>query len=106
VLGSERDPKLPSASCDWIITVDAYHHFDYPAEMLAGISKALRQGGQFAVIDYYRRPGAMDTPGQALTHIRLDRDDVIKEIESHGFRYVRGEETVPGHQYLAIFAPR
>jgi SAM-dependent methyltransferase len=106
VQGSDRDPKLPAASCDWILTVDAYHHFDYPAEMLAGIARALRPGGQFAVVDFYRRLSAMDTPGQALFHIRLDRDDVIKEIESNGFRFVRTEDTVPGKQYLAIFAPR
>jgi ubiquinone/menaquinone biosynthesis C-methylase UbiE len=103
VEGTAKNPNLPENCCDIVLTVDAYHHFDYPAEMLAGIRKALRPGGRFAILDYYKRPNAMGNGNAALEHIRLDADDVIKEVESNGFSLVTRKEHVPGSQYLAIF---
>jgi predicted methyltransferase len=103
VEGTAKNPNLPENCCDIVLTVDAYHHFDYPAEMLAGIRKALRPGGRFAILDYYKRPNAMGNGNSALEHIRLDADDVIKEVESNGFSLVTQKEHVPGSQYLAIF---
>jgi ubiquinone/menaquinone biosynthesis C-methylase UbiE len=103
VQGTDRSPNLPENCCDVILTVDAYHHFDYPAEMLDGIRKALRPGGRFAIVDYYRRPNAMANGGSALEHIRIDADDVVREVESNGFKLITRKEHVPGSQYLAIF---
>ena len=104
VLGSDKSPNLPDSCCDLVMAVDAYHHFDYPAEMLAGIRKSLRpEDGRFAIVDYYKRYDAMDTPGQAIEHIRLDAGDVIKEVERCGFRLLRQFDHVPGKQYIAIF---
>ncbi len=105
VLGTEKDVKLQAASVDLAVTIDAYHHWDYPAEVLASVKKALRPGGRFAIVDYFRRAGAMDAPGNALQHIRLDRDDVIKEVTALGFQLERTVEHVPGKQYIAIFTP-
>ena len=103
VLGTERDPKLPVACCDVAVAVHVYHHFNYPAEMLAGLRSALKPGGRFVVIDYYRRPDAMGTGNMALEHMRLDFDDVVKEIEANGFKLVESHEHIPGKQYAATF---
>lgn len=103
--GTEKSPNLPAGCCDLVVTVDVYHHFDYPAEMLAGIRAALRSGGRFAIVDYYRRKGAMDN-GDALEHIRIDAEDVVKEVESNGFRLITRAEHVPGKQYIEIFEKR
>ena len=104
VLGTEHDPKLPDACCDVAVAVHVYHHFNYPADMLAGLRRALKPGGRFVVIDYYRRPGAMGTGNMALEHMRLDFDDVVKEIEANGFKLVESHEHIPGKQYAATFA--
>ncbi|MBI5085306.1 MAG: methyltransferase domain-containing protein [Acidobacteria bacterium] len=103
VLGADRDPKLPAASIDAAATVDAYHHWDYPAEMLANLRRALKPGGRFVVADYYRRPGAMGPSPDALEHIRIDRDEVIKEVEAAGFKLLATSDTNPGKQYIAVF---
>ena len=103
VLGTERDPKLSEACCDVAVAVHVYHHFNYPAEMLAGLRRALKPGGRFVVIDYYRRPDAMGTGNMALEHMRLDFDDVVKEIEANGFKLVESHEHIPGKQYAATF---
>ena len=106
LLGSDRDAKLPPGSTDLAVTVDAYHHYDYPQEMLASIKRGLKAGGRFAVVDYYKRPGAMGEGPNAVEHIRLDRDDVVKEVEASGFQLVQTIEHVPGKQYIAIFTAR
>lgn len=104
VLGSERDPKLPDACCDVAVAVHVYHHFNYPADMLAGLRRALKPGGRFVVIDYYKRPNAMGPGNMALEHMRLDFDDVVKEIEANGFKLVESHEHIPGQQYAATFS--
>jgi ubiquinone/menaquinone biosynthesis C-methylase UbiE len=106
VLGNEKDVNLPSACCDLAVTIDAYHHFDYPAEMLASLARSLKPGGQLVIIDYYKRPGAMGVRVDAVEHVRLDMDDVIKEVEAHGFQLVEKREHVPGSQWMGFFKPR
>ena len=103
VLGTERGPNLPEACCDVAVAVHVYHHFNYPADMLAGLRRALKPGGRFVVIDYYRRPNAMGSGNMALEHMRLDFDDVVKEIEANGFKLVESHEHIPGKQYAATF---
>ena len=44
------------------------------------------------IVEYYKTPEAMPN-GRALTHIRLDMPDVIKEIEANHFHLVIGEGT-------------
>ena len=106
VLGTETDPKLPGHGADLVMVLDAYHHFDYPAQMLAGIAKSLRPNGRLAIVDYYKRRGAMgpSRPDWPLEHIRLDADDVVKEVEANGFRLISRRDHTPGSQYIALFS--
>jgi ubiquinone/menaquinone biosynthesis C-methylase UbiE len=105
VVGSERDPKLPENSLDLALTLDVYHHFDYPEQMLANIKKALKPNGRFAIVDFYKRPEAMPS-GNAMQHIRLDLDDVIREVEENGFKLVKTSEHIPKSQYIAVFVKK
>lgn len=102
VLGTDRDPKLPADTANAILVLDVYHHFDYPDEMLGHIRDCLHSDGKLVIVDYYKRPEAMPN-GRALEHIRLDEDDVIKEVEANGFRLVSQHEHLPKVQYMAIF---
>lgn len=102
VLGSERDPKLPSNRADLILALDTYHHFDYPGEMLDAFSRALKPGGRLAIVDFYKRPNAMPN-GNAVNHIRIDYDDVVREVESHGYRLIEKSDHIPDSQYMALF---
>jgi ubiquinone/menaquinone biosynthesis C-methylase UbiE len=104
VLGDDRDPGLTPDSADLILVLDAYHHFDYPERMLPHLLKALRADGRLAIVEFYKRRGAMGgDPDRAIQHIRLDADDMIKEVEAGGFRLLRRQEHVPDSQYIAIF---
>ena len=102
VLGSDADPKLPAGAADVVLTIDVYHHFDYPDKMLAAIGKALKPGGRFVITDMHKSATAMPN-GRALQHIRLSADDVVKEVESNGWRLITRREHAPGRLWVGIF---
>jgi SAM-dependent methyltransferase len=104
ILGDVKSVKL-APSVDLALILDAYHHFDYPESMLAGIRAALRSGGRLAIVDYYKRRGAMSNanPDFAISHIRLDDEAVAREIEANGFRLVSSKPFIAGSQYMAVF---
>jgi len=106
VLGTDRDPKLPADSLESVLVLDVYHHFDYPEAMLEHIRDSLLSDGKLVIVEYFKRPGAMQgaDPNRAVEHIRLDEDDLIKEVESNGFRLVSKRDLVPKSQYIVIFA--
>jgi ubiquinone/menaquinone biosynthesis C-methylase UbiE len=101
VKGTDTDPNLPEGQIDIAMALDVYHHFDYPDKMLAAIHKALKPGGRLVVIEYYKRPDSMPN-GRAMTHIRLDMPDAIKEIEANHFHLVMERETIKNVQYMLI----
>jgi ubiquinone/menaquinone biosynthesis C-methylase UbiE len=101
VKGTETDPKLPEAGVDIVLALDVYHHFDYPDKMLAAIHQSLKPDGKLVVVEYYKRQEAMPG-GRALTHIRLDMPDVIKEIEANHFHLLAEKEHIPDSQYMLI----
>ena len=105
ILGDEKNPKLKTNSLDLVLVLDVYHHFDYPAEMLSALHKALKADGRLAICEYYKRVGAIgdQTSDRAVKHIRLDEADAIHEIEANGFKLMKSEEFNPKSQYLAVF---
>jgi ubiquinone/menaquinone biosynthesis C-methylase UbiE len=98
ILGNETDPKLPANSVDRELVLDVYHHFDYPDKMLTNLGRALKPGGRLVIVDFYKK----DRPD----HVRLEREDVIKEIESNGYRLVSSRDRTGNNQYMATFEKR
>jgi predicted methyltransferase len=105
ILGSERDPRLPADTLDAVVLLEVYHHFDYPESMLARIRDSLLTDGRLTIADYYKRPEAMPG-GRAMEHIRLDEEDVIKEVEQNGFKLAFQHELVPKQMYVAVFVKK
>jgi len=105
VLGTDRDPGLPADTLEGVLVLDAYHHFDYPQAMLEHIRDSLLSDGKLVIVEYFKRPGAMNNPDPdfAVKHIRLDQDDLIQEVETNGFRLVLKRDLVPKSQYMAVF---
>ena len=96
ILGTDTDAKLPPESADAALVLDVYHHFDYPDKMLASIHRGLKPGGHLVIVDFYKK--SSPSPG----HIRLDRDEVAKEVESNGFHLIDQREHIPT-QYMLTF---
>ena len=66
VLSNERSVALPPASVEVVFSSDAYHHFVHYQDMLASISRALKPGGQFIVVDF-------DLESKALPSSMIER---------------------------------
>lgn len=105
ILGTDKDPKLPAETLSAALVLDVYHHFDYPEAMLSHIRDSLLSDGKLVIVEYYKRPGAMPggDPNRAVQHIRLDQDDLIKEVEDNGFRLVSKGVLVPKSQHIDVF---
>jgi ubiquinone/menaquinone biosynthesis C-methylase UbiE len=102
ILGTTTDAKLPGDSVNAILVLDVYHHFDYPDQMLATLRDSLISGGYLYIVDYYRSEKAMPN-GRALEHIRADRDEVMKEVESNGLKFLWTRDHIPESQYILAF---
>ena len=113
VLGTERDPNLPANQLDGAILLDTYHHLDYPEATMQGVLQALKLHGRLFIIDYYRsRPNPQASLEEAQRHIRLDRDDVVKEVEAQGFSLTKHWDHMPfgwsqtSFLYVLVFEKR
>ena len=104
MLGTEDNPKLGISQLDMALLLDTYHHLNYPARMLQNVRRALKARGRLVIVEYYRshpHPGA--TEEDLRSHIRLDRDDVVKEVSSQDFRLSKQFDHLP-HEYILIFS--
>ena len=109
VLGTDKDPKLPAGTLTAALILDVYHHFDYPEAMLSHIRDSLLPNGRLVIVEYYKRPGSMPgggDPNRPVEHIRLDQDDLIKEVEANGFHLVSKAELVPKSQHIDVFVKK
>lgn len=52
LLGEATDPHLPPQSVDLALMVDAYHEFEFPAEMMQGLVRGLKPGGRVLLVEY------------------------------------------------------
>jgi len=100
VLGNGSDVGLPEASMDLAYLSDVYHHFEHPEETLASIRKALKPGGRMVVIDYERIPGK--TPKARIEHVRVDKQQAIREIEAAGFKLLEQKKLMRDNYFLVF----
>jgi ubiquinone/menaquinone biosynthesis C-methylase UbiE len=98
VLGSEKDPKLPSASLDLIIMVDVYHELEYPAEMLRAMVTALKPKGRIAFVEF--REEDANVPIKAVH--KMSEAQIRKEASAFGLQWLRTSKALPW-QHVVIF---
>lgn len=84
VLCTDKDVMLPPGSIDLAFVCDTYHHFEYPAQTLASIRRALKAGGKLVIVDFIRVPEK--SRPWVLEHVRIGKDDVIREVRAAGFK--------------------
>jgi ubiquinone/menaquinone biosynthesis C-methylase UbiE len=100
IVDSDRSTGLAPNSIDLAFLSDTYHHFEYPASMLASIHAALRTGGRLVIVDFRRDPRV--NPPWVLQHVRAGRDTVTHEVQAAGFRFVQ-EKPILRTNYFLVF---
>lgn len=101
VLGEIDDPRLPEASIDAVLLVDAYHEFAYPFEMMQAIVRALRPQGRVFLIEY--RGEDPRIPIKPLH--KMTQDQAIRELEAVGLRWVETRDFLPTQHFMVFEKP-
>jgi ubiquinone/menaquinone biosynthesis C-methylase UbiE len=104
VLGDPRSPNLAPASVDLVCIIDSYHHFEFPAEMLAEIRKALRPDGTLVLIDFKRVEGV--SAPYILQMVRAGEGTFTDEFVNAGFDLVDRRDDMFPDNYLLKFKLR
>jgi len=98
VLAAPDDPLLAEASVDRFFICDTWHHIENHDRYLSLLKKMLKPGGQVVMIDFKKAK----TPVGPPMEMRIDRDDLVKEMERNGFR-LNTEYTFLPYQYFIVF---
>ncbi len=101
ILCPADDPLLPEAAIDRVFICDTWHHIAGHPQYLALLKKALKPGGQVVMIDFKK----VQTPMGPPLEMRIARDDLIREMETNGFR-LSAEHTFLEYQYFLVFKPK
>mgnify|MGYP001278366935 CR=1 FL=1 len=100
ILADPADPLLPVAVNRFFFS-DSWHHIDDQTKYLSLMKKLLKPRGEIVMIDFHKK----ETPVGPPIKMRIAREDLIKQMETNGFRLAK-EHTFLPYQYFLVFAPK
>ena len=96
ILGTPKDPHLPTNALDLILLVDVYHECEFPFEMTAGMVRALKPGGRLVLVEYRGEERWIPIkPLHKLTELQ-----VRKEMALHPVTFVTNRVDLPRQHIL------
>jgi len=98
ILGTATDPRLPAGSLDLALMVDVYHELEYPYEMLAAITRALKPGGRLVFVEF--RANDPDVPIKPLH--TMTEAQVRKEAAVHPLAWQKTITDLPWQQVIVF----
>jgi arsenite methyltransferase len=98
ILADPDDPLLPVASVNRFFFSDSWHHIENQTKYLSLMKKLLKPNGEIVMIDFHKK----ETPSGPPLTMRIAREDLIKQMESNGFRLTK-EHTFLPYQYFLVF---
>jgi len=97
-LGTQIDPRIPEASLDAVLIVDAYHEMEQPVVLLRNVAKTLKPGGVIGIVNHKKDGGG---PGPEMNE-RVDAEKVIADAKAAGLELRRRDDFLR-YQYLLTF---
>lgn len=101
IKSTETDTKLPPASVDVVLFVDAYHEFSFPREMMESIVKGLKPGGRLIQIEY--RGEDPDVPIKLLHKMTVAQ--ARKEMAAVGLVWKETKDFLPQQHFIVFEKP-
>jgi arsenite methyltransferase len=98
VLSDSDDPLLPDRSIDRFFFSESWHHIENQTKYLALMKRMLKPAGQVVMIDFQKK----DLPVGPPLQMKIAKEDLIKQMQRHGFR-LQEEYTFLPYQYFLIF---
>jgi predicted methyltransferase len=97
ILARPDDPLLPKP-VDRFLIVDVWHHVENQSAYLAKMKERMKPGGQIVMIDFHKRELPVGPP----LAMKISREDLVHQMEAHGFRMAT-EHTFLPYQYFLVF---
>jgi arsenite methyltransferase len=101
ILADPDDPLLSDGSVHRFFFSDSWHHIDNQTKYLLLMKKMLKPGGEVVMIDFHKKELPVGPP----LSMKIAREDLIKQMESNGFR-LKKEHTFLPYQYFLVFVPK
>lgn len=101
LLADPDDPLLPDRSVNRFFFSDSWHHIENQAKYLSLMKRMLKPGGEIVMIDFHKKELPVGPP----MNMKIGREEVIKQLESNGYRFIK-EHTFLPYQYFLVFVPR
>ncbi|HEX9264391.1 MAG TPA: methyltransferase domain-containing protein [Candidatus Binatia bacterium] len=101
ILADADDPLLPDRSVNRFFICEVWHHVENQTKYLSLMKKMLKPAGEVVMIDFHKKELPFGPPLQ----MKIAREDLIKQLESNGFR-LANEHTFLPYQYFLVFAPK
>jgi arsenite methyltransferase len=101
ILADPDDPLLPEGSVNRFFFSDSWHHIDNQTKYLSLMKQMLKSGGEIIMIDFHKKELPVGPPMQ----MKIAREDLIKQMESNGFRLTK-EHTFLPYQYFLVFVSK
>lgn len=98
VLATETDCRLPPNSVDLALMVDVYHELLYPVELMQSLARAMKPGGQIAIVEYRAEDPAV--PIRALH--KMSETQIRKEAALHGLVWVKTLSNLPWQHVVIL----
>lgn len=98
ILALPDNPLLPRP-VDRFLIVDVWHHVENQPAYLALMKKMLKPGGRVVMIDFHKK----DLPVGPPSAMKIAREDLLRQMEEHGFKLVE-EHTFLPYQYFLVFS--
>lgn len=100
IKGSQKSSSLAPQSIDLAIMVDVYHEFEFPYEMMADISKAIKPGGRVVLVEY-----RMEDPTVPIKLVhKMSQKQARLEVEQPEFdmKWTETIDVLP-RQHILVF---
>lgn len=101
ILAAADDPLLSDRSVNRFFFCDSWHHIRAQTKYLSLVRKMLKPGGEVIMIDFHKRKQPVGPP----LPMRIAREDLLQQMESHGFQ-LKQEHTFLPYQYFLVFVPK
>ena len=101
VLAEVDDPKLPKDTINLVLFVDAYHEFEWPREVMAGVYDSLVSGGKVVLIEY-----RAEDPSVPIKRLhKMSEAQARKEMEAAGLVFKDNLEILPQQHFMIFEKP-
>lgn len=95
-LAAPDDPCLKPGEADAVLIVNTYHHIEDRVDYLKHVTAGLQPDGQLTIVEFHKKELPVGPPPA----MKLEPDQVRRELEEAGFRSISVDTATLPYQYI------